>query len=69
MNTTNNTIKTVYDEAHKKMKMGDMKNTNLESRLQLSGLFSSSVDYKPQQISVEFMVELSINHILTDIYF
>ncbi|KAI7892565.1 uncharacterized protein EV154DRAFT_418383 [Mucor mucedo] len=103
MNTSNYTIKAIYDEAHSKIKTGNIKNTNLDIRLTLSGLFNSN-DYEPQPISVGYvaeqaifspltlrnidilayamqsrellrldnnyttMEELSINHIITDVY-
>lgn len=64
VNTTNYTIKTIYDEAHSEIKTGNIKNTNLDIRLRLSGLFSS-VDYKPQPISVRYIAEQAIFSPLT----
>ncbi|KAG1463835.1 hypothetical protein G6F56_005203 [Rhizopus delemar] len=64
VNTTNYTIKTIYDEAHSEIKTGNIKNTNLDIRLRLSGLFSS-VDYEPQPISVRYIAEQAIFSPLT----
>jgi hypothetical protein len=56
INTTNSTIKTVYDKTHNDIKTGNTKNTDLDIRLKLPGLFSS-IDYEPQPISVGFVAE------------
>ncbi|KAG1144517.1 hypothetical protein G6F37_006159 [Rhizopus arrhizus] len=64
INTTNSTIKMVYDKAHNDIKTGNTKNIDLDTRLKLSGLFNS-IDYEPQPISVGFVAEQVIFSPLT----
>lgn len=64
MNTTNAEIKAIYDKLHDSIKTDNIKNTDLDTRLKLSGLFNC-IDYETQPISLGFVAEQATFSVLT----
>lgn len=63
MSTANVIVKELYDNAHKTATTGVIKNTDLNARLCLSGLFKGE-DHQLQPISVGFVVQRTLSPLM-----